>query len=237
MSDAGVTMAELAAAADVDAKTVERWLNTSRVPHPQARYAVARALGTDEMQLWEAARSTVKYGPDREILAVYPSHAAVPDKVWRDLIGDATERIDLIGYAPYWLSWQVPNFAEILRGKAEAGVRVRVLIGDPDSPLVGADEAATGAPLTLTARIAQTRHLLEPLADVVAVRQSGMGFGRSVYRGDAVATVDWWLHGQNGTDFPVLHLRRRMDGGMFDQVAVRHVESLWDSATPVWETT
>jgi hypothetical protein len=32
----------------------------------------------------------------------------------------------------------------------------------------------------------------------------------------------------------VLHLRRRQDGGIFDQVAVRHVEALWEDAVPVW---
>ena len=36
------------------------------------------------------------------------------------------------------------------------------------------DEAATGVPLTLTSRIEQTLHLLEPLRDAVEVRRTGV---------------------------------------------------------------
>ena len=100
--------------------------------------------------------------------------------------------------------------------------------------MVRADEEATGVPLTLSSRIEQTLHLLEPLRDVVEVRQTGLGWGRSVYRGDDAAVAHWWLHGQLGIDFPALHLHRRQAGGIFDQVAVRHVEALWETGRPVW---
>jgi hypothetical protein len=109
------------------------------------------------------------------------------------------------------------------------------MIGDVADPLVAADEQATDIPLTLSSRIEQTRHLLEPLRDVVELRQTMLGWARSVYRGDDDAVAHWWLHGQMGIDFPALHLRRRQAGGIFDQVAVRHPESLWQQAVPVWE--
>ncbi len=35
--------------------------------------------------------------------------------------------------------------------------------------------------------------------------------------------------------YPYLHLARRQDGGIFDQLAVRHVEGVWEAARPVWE--
>jgi len=76
-------------------------------------------------------------------------------------------------------------------------------------------------------------HLLEPLADVVEVRRVTLACGRSVYRGDGDAVAHWWLHGQMGIDFPAMHLCRRMTGGILDQMAVRHVEALWESARPV----
>jgi hypothetical protein len=186
------------------------------------------------MELWPGAvRQAVKTGPDREVLAVYPTHSAVPREVWRHLIADADRSIMLCGYAPYWLSWQVPDLAGLLGRKAAAGTTVRIVIGDPDTPLVVADEAATGGPLTLTARIQQAEHLFAPLVEQgVQLRRSAMGFGRSVYIGDHVAVADWWLHGHRGDDFPVLHLQRRMDGGMFDGLAA-HTEALWQAAQPV----
>jgi hypothetical protein len=88
------------------------------------------------------------------------------------------------------------------------------------------DEAATDIPLRLSSRIAQMLHQAEPIRDLVAVRRTVMGFGRGVVRGDDVATVAIWLHGQMYSEFPVVHLRRRMDGGLFDQIAVRHVDAL-----------
>ena len=235
LADARLTQRQLAERIGSDPETVGRWVaDEHRTPHAHTRWAVADVLGVDEVELWpRAARAALKTGPDKEIIAVYPTHSAVPHSVWQRLIGDASREIMLCGYAPYWLTWQVPDLARVLRGKAEAGAKVRVVIGEADSPLVAEDEQATGAPLTLTARIEQARHLLEPLRDVVEVRQSAAGFGRSVYRGDDVACVDWWLHGQPGTDFPVLHIHKRQSGGIFDQT-VRHTESLWQAAAPVW---
>lgn len=229
-----MTPEQLAAEIGADPKTIGRWLtNEGRVPHPRTRWAVADALGVDEVVLWpDAVRGSVKVGPDREIVRVYPTHSSVPDGLWRRLIGSASDRIDLVGYAPYWLTWQVPGFVDVLRERATAGAQIRAVIGDPDSPLVAADERATGAPLTLTTRIQQTVHLLAPLAEVVQVRQSSMGFGRSVYRFDDELIADLWIHGAPGSDFPALHVRRQQDGGMFDQL-VRHVDALWDSADPI----
>jgi transcriptional regulator with XRE-family HTH domain len=236
IAEAKMTERQLAERIGADPKTVSRWVaEEHRTPHPRLRWQVSETLGVDEMELWpQAVRAAIKTGPDREIAAVYPAHAAVPDSVWRRLISDATREIMLCGYAPYWLWWQIPDLSATLRTKVEAGCRVRVIIGEPTMSLVASDEAATGAPLTLTARIEQTQHLVEPLRDVIEVRRTGMGFGRSVYRGDDQAAADWWLHGQNGTDFPVIHLRRRQSGGLFDQMAVRHAEALWEDAHPVW---
>ena len=233
--DARRTEADLASACGVDLQTVSRWLTKEgRVPHARHRYAVCRLLEVDESMLWpETVRGAVKTGPDREVVSVYPSHSAMPPAVWQRLVSDATRELVLCGTSPHWLWWYVPDLTARLREKAGAGCRVRVVIGEPSSPITQADEEATGAPLTLSARIEQTRHLLEPLADVVEVRQTSLGFGRSVYRGDNTAVADWWLHGQAGTDFPVMHLHRHQDGGLFDQIAVRHVEALWEDAQPL----
>jgi len=184
----------------------------------------------DEAVLWPA----VKSGPDREVVAVYPSHSAVPPTVWQSLVADARHEIVFADVVSYWYWYDVPDLTRILRAKAEAGCRVRVMVGDPGDPLVAADEQATDIPLTRPSRIEQTLHLLEALRDVVQVRRTMQGWGRSVYRGDDEAVAHWWLHGQMGIDFPALHLRRRQSGGIFDQVAVRHVESLWETGRPVW---
>lgn len=237
LAEAKMTERQLAEKIGADTATVGRWVTDEyRTPHPRLRRTAADVLGVDEMTLWpQAARAALKVGPDREIVSVYPSHSAVPSTVWQRLFAEAQQEIALCGTSPHWLWWYVPDLSRLLRDRAEAGCRVRVVIGQPGDPLVAADELATGAPLTLSARIEQTQHLLEPLRNVVEVRRTPLGFGRSVYRGDDQAAADWWLHGQPGTDFPVIHLRRRQAGGLFDQIAVRHVEALWEFARPVWE--
>jgi len=235
LAERRMTPAELARKVGVDPKTVARWLaNEARLPHPRHRFAVCEILEVDEAMIWPlAVRAAVKTGPDREIHRVYPTHGLVPKEVWQHVISGATRELTLFGYAPYWLAREVRDLEGILRRSAAAGVRIRVITGDPDNPIVAADEASTGLPLTLTSRIQQTRRMLEPLRDLIEVRQSVFGYGRSVYRGDDEALVDWWVHGTTGDDFPVLHLRRQQDGGMFDQVLL-HAEKLWQDATPVW---
>ena len=236
LAASGLSPADLAEKVGVDEKTCARWVaDAERTPHPKHRRAVAGLLGVEADVLWpDAVKATLKTGWDREVQAVYPSHSAVPASVWQRLVADATREIVFCDIVSYWYWFVVPDLSRVLREKAEAGCRVRVVVGDPADPVIRADQESTGVPLTLTSRIGQTRHLLEPLADVVEVRQTtSEGFGRSVYRGDGAAVAHWWLYGQMGTDFPALHLRRRQDGGIFDQVAVRHVEALWEAARPV----
>jgi hypothetical protein len=234
LTEHGMKPADLADKLGMDPKTIYRWVtNEGRAPHQRTRWAVAEELGVDEMELWpEAVRGAVKVGADREVHRVYPTHASLPDSLWRRLMSTAKTEITLCGYAPYWLMWQIPQVTQVLQQRAAAGCRIRAVIGDPDSPLVAADEVATGARLTLTTRIEETLHLLAPVRDAIDVRQSTMGFGRSVYRFDDELLADMWLHGAPGAEFPVLHLHRRQDAGMFDQL-VRHVEALWEAATPV----
>ena len=53
----GTSVAELAAAVQVDPKTVERWITRGRMPYRKHRYAVASFLGVDESYLWPDALS------------------------------------------------------------------------------------------------------------------------------------------------------------------------------------
>ncbi len=236
MAEANMSQRQLAERIGADPKTVSRWVSDEhRTPYPSLRWAVAEALGVDEVSIWpQAARAALKVGPDREVLAVYPTRSAMPTAVWERMIGDATREIALCAYSSTILWTLMPDLSKVLRAKAESGCRVRVIIADPSSPFVAADEAATKVPLKLTTRIEQTRYLLEPLHDVVEVRESALGFGRSVFRGDNDALLSIWPHGIWGGDYPVFHLRRHQDGGVFDQMAVRHVEALWEAAAPVW---
>ena len=228
-----MTERQLAETIGADPLTITRWISEDRLPHSRLRWAAAEVLGCDEVELWpRAARTMVKTGPDREIYAVYLSHDdALPS--WRQIIVSATEEIAVSAFDFYFLWRLIPGLSEILRAKVANGCRVRFILGDRAAPIIAADEEATGASVTLGSRIDQTRQFLEPLRDVVQIRESALGFGRSVYRGDSDALLVTWPHGISDGSYPVQHMRRRQDGGLFDQMAVKHVDALWQAAVPV----
>lgn len=237
MVDAKMTPAHLAAACGVDPKTVGRWLaSPTRVPHGQHRWAACKALGKEEAELWpSAARAAVKTGADREVMQVYPYRSAAPASVWRQLIGRAERELTFAGYTNYFLWLEQANLGPLLRRKAEAGCRVRFLIGDPGSPVTRAREIEEDVPLTLSTRIAVTIGELQKLRDVPGI-ESRFETGHvniSVFRFDDDMIVTPILARRVGHDSPMMHLRRYQADGMFDRFA-EHVEELRGRARGVW---
>src|SRR5262249_54080576 len=137
--------AALADKLGVDAKTAERWLTQDRVPYPRHRHAIAALLRESEAYLWPNALS-----PERatkvaqsELVELFPRRASVPDALWRKLIENAAERIDILAYAGLFLIEQQPKLVPMLKARAKEGAKVRVMLGDPDSEVVaqrGRDE-------------------------------------------------------------------------------------------------
>ena len=144
----GLTPTTLGDKLGVDHKTVERWIS-GPIPYRRHRYAVAAKLGVDEVYLWPNAlsREQVASASDEELLAIYPHRSDVPPDAWQQLFRTAEREIGVLVFSGLWL----PEDAGLLRtlvDKAKAGVRVRVLLGDPESSEVaarGADEGLDDA--------------------------------------------------------------------------------------------
>lgn len=223
----------------MDVKTVSRWLtNEGRVPHPRHRWAAADALGVDESVLWpDAIKNTVKTGPDREVVTVYPYRSTCPKGVWRGLITAAKTNIILAGYTNYFLWLEHPNLAKVLKRKAEQGCRVRFLLGDPDSDVTRRREAIESVPLTVSTRIRITLAEIDQLRDVpgVEARFGDEHIAMSVFQFDDEMLVTPHLAKLVGHDSPMLHLRRHQDDGLYDRFAY-HVNELWSEGRDVWET-
>ena len=98
LTKAGLLPDDLADAAGVDTKTVQRWLS-GRTPHPRHRTRVANALHTDELELWpDATPTTTVEDPTREIAGSYP-HGPDPDTPdWRELLDAARDRVELLDF-------------------------------------------------------------------------------------------------------------------------------------------
>lgn len=148
MLNAKVTNQNLANRCGVDVKTVERRLqDEARVPHLRHQWAVAEALGVETAVLRpDAIRNTVKTGPDKEVLTVYPYRSACPKSIWRNLINAARNEIVFAGYTNYFLWLEHPNLAKVLRRKAQQGCKIRFLVGDPESEVTRRREEVENVP-------------------------------------------------------------------------------------------
>ncbi|MCC5580519.1 helix-turn-helix transcriptional regulator [Microtetraspora sp. AC03309] len=231
----GVSIADLATAIEVDPKTVERWITKGRAPYRKHRYAVATHLGMDESYLWPEAltREQVASASESEIVTVYPHRWAVPRDAWGRLFTQAKNEIGVLVYSGLFLADDA-GIVRMLGEKAGAGVRVRILLGDPDSPEVaqrGADEGIDGG---MAAKIRNALVLYQPIRRLagVEIRLHRTVLYNSIYRGDDQFLVNTHVYGVPAGNAPVLHLRKVLGGGMVATYA-DSFERVWDQATPV----
>jgi transcriptional regulator with XRE-family HTH domain len=130
----GYTEADLANELGVDAKTVQRWVTQDRTPHRATAYKVAKLLEVPQSWLWPGLDEESASQARDEVVAFYPHRADTPKRLWLELVLGAKEQIDLFANASLFLPEDNPESIDIIRHKAESGIPVRILLGDPDSP-------------------------------------------------------------------------------------------------------
>lgn len=225
----------VAEAIGVDPKTVERWVLRDRVPHRTHRRAAAALLGKEEAFLWPSLLSepSTQAASQAEVLRVYPTRSAVPVDLWVSLIRDAVEELTLLSYAGLFLLDNNPDITGLLTDRATAGVRVRILLGDPDAEAIRrrGDEEGIGADMSGRVRIAQ-RYLRPALGTPgLEVRLHTTTLYNSIYLGDATMLVNMHMYGSGAPANPVMHLQRVEGGRLFDNYR-RSVEAVWEQAVP-----
>ena len=230
----GVTPAELAEAVGVDPKTIERWIK-GRIPHRRLRYEAARKLGMDEAYLWPGALAAeeVASASESEILLVYPHRWAVPQDVWRQFFESAKEEIDILVYSGMFLV-DDPGIMAKVRTRAEDGVKVRLLLGDPDSAAVAERGEHEGIDDSLAAKIRNAIVLHRELRslDTVEMRLHATILYNSVYRADDDVLVNSHIYGTPAAESPVMHLRR-VAGGTMVSTYLDSFDRVWSEARPV----
>lgn len=208
----GIDRLDVAASLQVDPKTVERWLS-GRLPHPRSRAALAKLVDADEDDLWPTATETHRarrFGP--EIRAIYPHRWAVPREVWYRLLAKADEEIDILVYSGLFL-FEDTGILQLLASRAEAGVSIRLLLGDPDCPAVAQRGKDEGIGDSMAARIRNALVLIKPLTalDSVELRLHRTILYNSMYRADDELLANPHIYGAPAPAAPVLHLRRAAD--------------------------
>lgn len=231
----GVSIADLAEAIEVDPKTVERWVTKGREPYRKHRFATASYLGVDEAYLWPDALSPeqVTSASQSEIIAIHPHRWAVPRDIWGRLFGAASEEIGVLAFSGLFLA-DDGGMVRLFADKARAGVRVRILLGDPDSAEVAQRGSDEGVGESMAAQIRSALVFYRPIIglDNVEIRLHRTVLYNSIYRADDEFLINMHVYGTRAGNAPVLHLRRVAGGDMVATYA-ESFEKVWAQAIPV----
>lgn len=234
----GLTAVSLGEQIGVDPKTVERWITRGRTPYARHRVRVAEVLGERESYLWPESISQDR--ADRasrsELVELFPRRAMVHPDEYRRLFADAEAFIDVLAFAALFIPEQNPQLVDLLRQKASEGVRVRILVGDPNSQavMVRGYEEGIGDAVAIKVRNAQTL-LKKSLAKArgVSVRTHGTTLYTSIYRADDDMLANPHVYGLPAAQAPAMRLRRLAAGGLFDTYAAMY-DRVWEDAKPAW---
>ncbi|MFC6706858.1 DUF5919 domain-containing protein [Flexivirga alba] len=233
IASAGLTLEEVGDRVEVDAKTVERWISTGRVPHATNRFAVATLVGKCTEFLWPSTLSEARTRSvsEAEFVMIYPSRGAVPSSTWAALLADAHESIDILAFAASFLVDTVPDFIDTIAGCARSGVRVRLLFGDPASDAVRLRGEEEGIGDSLAGRCVLTWRYLRPLIATsgVQARTHRSTLYTSIFRFDDDLFANTHVYGSAANQSPVIHLHRIAGGRMFSDY-LEGFERTWERA-------
>jgi transcriptional regulator with XRE-family HTH domain len=156
---------DVAARLGVDPKTVRRWLE-GRVPYPSNRAALADLVGADESDLWpESGGPLAPHTRPEELATIYPHRWAIPRETWARFFASAEHEIGILAYSALFLA-EDAGLLRILTDKARHGVKIRIMLGDPDSHGVGERGAEEGIDDAMSAKVRNALALYRPLCAV-----------------------------------------------------------------------
>jgi transcriptional regulator with XRE-family HTH domain len=230
----GETLDKLAEAVQVDPKTVERWITTGRIPYRNHRYAVAAFFGVDESYIWPDAlsRDEVAAVSQSEVVQVWPHRWAVPRDTWGHFFSQAEREIGALVYSGMFMAEDI-GVHRLFAQRAQAGVRVRLLLGDPDSRNVAERGEAEGIDEAMVAKVRSSIVLFGKLLAEpgVELRLHGTVLYNSIYRADDQLLVNTHIYGVMANNAPVFHLRK-IPGGEMTSTYMESFERVWDGAMP-----
>ena len=122
----------------------------------------------------------------------------------------------------------------ILADKAGAGVRLRFLLGDPDSAEVAQRGADEGVDDAMAAKIRNALAMYKPLRalDGPEFRFHRTILYNSIYFGDDQLLVNTHVYGVTAAGNPVWHLRK-VPGGEIAATYLTSFERVWETGIPI----
>ena len=231
LADARLDEITVSTALSVDPKTVQRWI-AGRVPQRRHRWGLADLVGQHERDLWPDLTRSGPAARCAEIRASYPYRSGVPHEVWYQLLTGARREIGVLAYSGLFLAEDV-QLLRAVATQAQAGVRVRLLLGDPDSPAVAGRGVEEGIGEAMPAKIRNALVHYRPLArDGAEIRLHETVLYNSLYRADDELLVNIHIYGIPAGHAPVLHLDAGADGDLVTTY-LDSFDRIWDAATPL----
>jgi hypothetical protein len=147
------------------------------------------------------------------------------------LFREVSERLDVLAYAALFLTDWDPDLGALLARRAESGVKVRLLLGDPDSPAVADRGVQEGLGDGLASRIRISEvNLAQAIGRPgVELRRHSTTLYNSIYRFDGEMLVNTHAYGFQAAQSPVLHLRNSGAGRLFGHYA-ESFDRVWATA-------
>ena len=231
----GVTPADLAEAIGVDPKTIERWIG-GRIPYRRHRHQVAVQLGVDETYLWPGALAAdqVASASESEILVVLSAPLGGP----AGHLGAAVRH----GRTARSGSWSTaacsspttPACSPCSAQRPSQGVRIRILLGDPDSPEVAQRGEHEGIDDALASKIRNAMVLYRPCATWTGWRSGGTPQCFTTRSTGPTASC-WSTRTSTANpprEAPVMHLRQ-IAGGTLVATYLDSFERVWSESRPL----
>ena len=155
-----------------------------------------------------------------------------PRDTWEHFFSQAEREIGALVYSGMFMAEDL-GVRRLFADRARAGVRVRLLLGDPDSRNVAERGEAEGIDEGMAAKVRNSivlfgKLLAEPN---VELRLHGTVLYNSIYRADDQLLVNTHIYGVMANNAPVFHLRK-ISGGEMTSTYIESFERVWDGATP-----
>ncbi|MEU4293198.1 helix-turn-helix transcriptional regulator [Kribbella sp. NPDC026596] len=237
LAEHDLTYLALADELGVNVKTVERWVVHDYIPFPRNRHKLAERLGRDESYLFPTAVTGQRAAAasESEIVRVYAHLSDVPADLLRTFFESGRNDIGILVYAGLFVA-ESTQLQRIIRKKAKAGARVRILLGDPDDSQVAERGREQGIGDALAAKVRNSMVLFSNLTAVPGVefRTHRTVLYNSIFRADDNLLVNTHIYGLPAAQAPVWHLRK-IPGGQLASHYLESFERVWDGALPIEE--
>lgn len=224
----GLSFGDLGDDVGVDAKTAQRWVYEGRVPRRATAERVSHRLAVPLDWLWPNIDGRSSRMP-ADFVRLYTRRADAPRQLWLELVQTAEHRVDILSVTGHTLAAENPEIAGRLRRKAEAGVRLRIVLAHPRSTALRRCGEEQHILRALLSRAHKAQAYFEVLRGVpgVEVRLHKATVYTSIFRSDDQMLVNQHLFGSQSAASPLLHLCRETEGGLFDLFA-GNFDRFWD---------